>query len=57
MNPILVANTISKDLKKDYSELINDHNLTWVFSPFREINLSIEDFNILVSIHFNGHAI
>lgn len=45
---LLVASIISKDLQSDHSETLTDYNLSWVFEPLRELNLSIEVFNTLV---------
>lgn len=53
---LFVINTISKDLKIDHSELLNEHGLTWVFEPIEELNLPIDVYNTLVcAIVFRYH--
>lgn len=49
MNPILVADTISKDIGSTHSDIISEHNLHWIFQPLKELNLSIQEYNVLVA--------
>lgn len=56
MTIIQVANIISKDLKKNHSELLEEHNLTWVFQPLEDLHPFRMDYNGLVcAIIFSYH--